>query len=655
MQPVNVLPVFVSQDTDLKNKNTSSFSEEGDNNNSFSRLVDQHVTDEKEINARQHLAEAKMENKRKDLAAEGEHQVDNVNNRQENDSTSLEVTQDTSKESLTLEALLSDEEVNAEEGEVLTDALSESELFISMLYNSDKTLNNSSDIVKQGEETKADQNVNRDQVNFVNNAVVGKIDANAKGIDNATDGGTDIKEGKKITVVNDHKLSAFSKEELLARQQLKDKALVQQPVDQILKDYQQSLQSQQSTAETEKTNSVPLSIAQMKNNNVTDLAAVISQANQNNVTKTVDSGLSQLSVEPIGKEKVFTNDMLASIKDVVAQGKVNSHLVNEQLDETSTDVLEKLSDKPLDKKSTIANNKENNGELKLDVTKMIRENLSDERSSLTKISVEGNVSSTPTQSISQLRRQALANAQHAPSVNNEKSIVDDTGEEYDYSDALNDLENNIKKTPIKLVSTLTDHISSRSMSDVQAETIHATQTKQNNDAYVEHQTSEALHHNITSDIAQIQKNNVQLHQETIAIFRKDFSDAVKDKVMVMINQKLQRFDITLDPPELGNMQVRVNLQGEQASVNFVVQNQQAKEALDQNMHKLREMLSEQGVDVGGANVEQQSQQQSNDEDNVNNSNNTALLGSKAEDEHNVEHTLSTTLLGSSAKGVDYYA
>ena len=106
-----------------------------------------------------------------------------------------------------------------------------------------------------------------------------------------------------------------------------------------------------------------------------------------------------------------------------------------------------------------------------------------------------------------------------------------------------------------------------------------------------------------------------MHQETISIFRKDFADSIKDKVMLMISQKLQQFDITLDPPELGNMQVRVNLQGEQASVNFVVQNQQAKEAFEQNMHKLKEMLAEQGVDVGDANVEQQSHQADCDDNN----------------------------------------
>lgn len=155
------------------------------------------------------------------------------------------------------------------------------------------------------------------------------------------------------------------------------------------------------------------------------------------------------------------------------------------------------------------------------------------------------------------------------------------------------------------------------------------------------------------EVSQSQKTNIQLHHETISIFRKDFSDAVKDKVMLIISQKLQQFDITLDPPELGNMQVRVNLQGEQASVNFIVQNQQAKEALDQNMNKLKDMLAEQGVDVGDTNVEQQSQQSdnssTNDDKNHHINTNTADAGDV------VEHNLSVKINDTSTQGVDYYA
>lgn len=182
----------------------------------------------------------------------------------------------------------------------------------------------------------------------------------------------------------------------------------------------------------------------------------------------------------------------------------------------------------------------------------------------------------------------------------------------------------------------------------------ATETAQD---VIEQQSIEILNPSVATEVTQNQKTNTQLHQETISLFRKDFADAVKDKVMLMISQKLQRFDITLDPPELGNMQVRVNLQGEQATVNFIVQSQQTKDALEQNMHKLRDSLSEQGVDVGDANVEQQSQQSSDGEETTAGSNNKMedRIDNMAEANDVVAHTLSAQMIDSSTASVDYYA
>lgn len=182
----------------------------------------------------------------------------------------------------------------------------------------------------------------------------------------------------------------------------------------------------------------------------------------------------------------------------------------------------------------------------------------------------------------------------------------------------------------------------------------ATQTPQQ---IIEQQSAEMLNPSVATEVTQSQKTNGQLHQETISMFRKDFNDAVKDKVMLMISQKLQRFDITLDPPELGNMQVRVNLQGEQAVVSFLVQSQQTKEALEQNMHKLRDLLAEQGVDVGDANVEQQSQQSANEDGSTAQSNNHAEdnIDNMAEANDVVSHTLSAQMIDSSTASVDYYA
>lgn len=204
---------------------------------------------------------------------------------------------------------------------------------------------------------------------------------------------------------------------------------------------------------------------------------------------------------------------------------------------------------------------------------------------------------------------------------------------------------------IKPINTFSDNANTRFSQDAQSQTNQILQSKQTNEAYLAHQVSETLNHNLASDTAHIQKNNVQLQQETIAIFRKDFADAVKDKVLVMINQKLQQFDITLDPPEFGNMQVRVNLQGEQASVNFVVQNQQAKEALEQNMQKLKDMLAEQGVDVGDANVDQKNQGEQNSQGD-------SFVSSELTNDNGVsegEQVFSADLFNSSATAIDYYA
>lgn len=156
---------------------------------------------------------------------------------------------------------------------------------------------------------------------------------------------------------------------------------------------------------------------------------------------------------------------------------------------------------------------------------------------------------------------------------------------------------------------------------------------------------------IAENIQQVKHNQIQL-AETINIHRKDFVDSVKDKVLVMINQKLQQVDIKLDPPELGNVQVRVNLQGDAATVNFVVQNPQAKEALEQQMGKLRDMLNESGVDVGEANVEQQQNQQQDEFTEQQQGGQSERLSQKniADDA-----VVSATLVKGSAEGVDFYA
>jgi flagellar hook-length control protein FliK len=240
----------------------------------------------------------------------------------------------------------------------------------------------------------------------------------------------------------------------------------------------------------------------------------------------------------------------------------------------------------------------------------------------------------------------------------QNSVTDDEylkeNREESISSEIDDILLNVDKPKVaKSINVFSDNTTSRLSQEVQFQTSQTLQNKHSNEAYLAHQVTEALHHNIASDTVHIQKNNIQLQQETIAIFRKDFAEAVKDKVLVMINQKLQKFEITLDPPEFGNMQVRVNLQGEQASVNFVVQNQQAKEALEHNMQKLKDMLSEQGVDVGGANVEQQNQRDQNEQ--RNNFTGSELNNDTLLSEAETQQVFSANIHDISETAIDYYA
>mgnify|MGYP002700260522 FL=1 len=159
---------------------------------------------------------------------------------------------------------------------------------------------------------------------------------------------------------------------------------------------------------------------------------------------------------------------------------------------------------------------------------------------------------------------------------------------------------------------------------------------------------------LTTNTVQAQKSITALNTETIAIYRKDFADAVKDKVMVMINQKIQQVEIQLDPPEMGNIHVRVNLQNEQAAVQFIVQNQQAKEALEQNMGKLRDMLAENGVDVGDANIEQRQAKEQNS-DGFEQANHSGTNEESGEGNFSENDNVVLDVVKASSTGVDYYA
>ncbi|VAW98243.1 Flagellar hook-length control protein FliK [hydrothermal vent metagenome] len=89
-----------------------------------------------------------------------------------------------------------------------------------------------------------------------------------------------------------------------------------------------------------------------------------------------------------------------------------------------------------------------------------------------------------------------------------------------------------------------------------------------------------------------------------------WNNQVGERINWMVNSQMQRAEIRLDPPELGSLDIRLNIaKDNQASVVFYVSNASAKEAIESAIPRLREMLAQQGLDLANVDVSQQSFQQ----------------------------------------------
>lgn len=117
------------------------------------------------------------------------------------------------------------------------------------------------------------------------------------------------------------------------------------------------------------------------------------------------------------------------------------------------------------------------------------------------------------------------------------------------------------------------------------------------------QTDTVMHEN-NQLRAEASKSQQQFEgfDKAVNIHKPEGQQQLNEKIRWMVNARNTMAEIRLDPPELGSMQVRVNVSGDAASVSFIVQSQQVKEALAEAMPKLRDMLSEQGIELGDAQV-----------------------------------------------------
>ena len=125
---------------------------------------------------------------------------------------------------------------------------------------------------------------------------------------------------------------------------------------------------------------------------------------------------------------------------------------------------------------------------------------------------------------------------------------------------------------------------------------------------------------------------------------------------MMMSKNLKNVDIRLDPPELGRLQIRLNVGGDGATVHFTVANQQARDVIEQSMPRLREMLAQQGVQLGDSSVQQQSSGQQNRYAGNNSGNGQGDSNQAFSSEENLEPGVNLDLnVTTKRDGISYYA
>ncbi|WP_051413195.1 flagellar hook-length control protein FliK [Shewanella colwelliana] len=142
----------------------------------------------------------------------------------------------------------------------------------------------------------------------------------------------------------------------------------------------------------------------------------------------------------------------------------------------------------------------------------------------------------------------------------------------------------------------------------------------------------------------------QQMQEMIA----KFSPVMRQQLVAMVSQGVQHAEIRLDPPELGQMMVRIQVQGDQTQVQFHVMQNQTKDIVEQALPRLREMLAEQGMQLTDSNVSHGGGGQGQGDTDSSDSQGDRLQSEM--DELSAEESLLVSNSSTSYRsGIDYYA
>ena len=111
--------------------------------------------------------------------------------------------------------------------------------------------------------------------------------------------------------------------------------------------------------------------------------------------------------------------------------------------------------------------------------------------------------------------------------------------------------------------------------------------------------------NLTSQPAATTQRDAPLTVQT-HVRDQTWSSDFAQKVVWLVNNDKQSAQLTLNPPQMGPIEISLNVDKGSASATFVSANAEVRDAIETAMPRLREMFASAGIQLGQTNVSSES-------------------------------------------------
>ena len=146
---------------------------------------------------------------------------------------------------------------------------------------------------------------------------------------------------------------------------------------------------------------------------------------------------------------------------------------------------------------------------------------------------------------------------------------------------------------------------------------HETQTKQGIHGSAKYESAPSnIHLNPVVDMTRSQTTQASVTQSMNPITapimeypgKSGWDQAIGQRVLMMVNNAQQSASISLNPPELGPLEIVIEVSNAQTDTTFLSDRQEVRQALQDGIENLRNMMKESGISLGHTNIGARQQQ-----------------------------------------------